>query len=136
MHRRAVVVADLDDSGWRDPGEREVAFARRESELAAAAGRGNGVKLAPKGTAGYAIFSQPIDAVQAARQVVNERTRVAIDFGDLEVFEDEPVGPPLARAARLVAVAHPGQVLLSSDRSRRAHGCRGIRLGCGVAGEL
>ena len=28
--------------------------------------------------------------------------------------DDEPVGPPLARAARLVAVAHPGQVLLSS----------------------
>ena len=113
VHRRAVVVADLDDSGWRDPAEREIAFARRESELASAAGQSDGVKLAPRGTAGYAIFSQPIHAVQAARQVVNERTRVAIDFGDLEMREDEPVGPPLARAARLVAVAHPGQVLLS-----------------------
>ena len=122
VHRRAVVVADLDDSGWRDPAEREIAFARRESELASAAGRSDGVKLAPRGTAGYAIFSQPIHAVQAARQVVNERTRVAVDFGDLEMREDEPVGPPLARAARLVAVAHPGQVLLSSDRPRRAHG--------------
>ena len=113
VHRRAVVVADLDDSGWRDPAEREIAFARRESELASAAGQSDGVKLAPRGTAGYAIFSQPIHAVQAARQLVNERTRVAIDFGDLEMREDEPVGPPLARAARLVAVAHPGQVLLS-----------------------
>ena len=111
--RRAVVVADVDDSGWRDPAERELAFARRESELATAAGRVDGVKLAPRGTAGYAMFSQPIHAVEAARQVVNERTRVAVDFGDLEMREDDPVGPPLARAARLVAVAHPGQVLLS-----------------------
>jgi WD40 repeat protein/DNA-binding SARP family transcriptional activator len=114
VRRCAVVVADVDDSGWRDPAEREIAFSRRESELASAAGRTDGVKLAPKGTAGYAIFSQPIHAVQAARQVVNERTRVAVDFGDLEMREDEPVGPPLARVARLVAVAHPGQVLLSS----------------------
>src|SRR5262245_1311029 len=113
VHRRAVVVADLDDCGWRDPAERELAFARRESELASAAGRAGGVKLAPKGTAGYAIFNQPIDAVQAAREVADERTRVAVDFGDLEMRDDEPVGPPLARAARLVAVAHPGQVLLS-----------------------
>ncbi|MGH9272122.1 MAG: serine/threonine-protein kinase, partial [Ilumatobacteraceae bacterium] len=109
-----MVVADLDDSGWRDPAERELAFARRESELASASDRGDGRKLAPRGTAGYALFSQPIHAVQAARQVVNERTRVAIDFGDLELRDDEPVGPPLARAARLVAVAHPGQVLVSS----------------------
>ena len=113
VRRRAVVVVDLDDSGWRDPAERELAFARRESELAAAAGRADGVKLAPRGTAGYAIFSEAIHAVQAARQVVNERTRVAVDFGDLEMREDEPVGPPLARAARLVAIAHRGQVLLS-----------------------
>jgi DNA-binding SARP family transcriptional activator/WD40 repeat protein len=131
VHRCAVVVADVDDSGWRDPAERELAFARRETELAAAAGRTDGVKLAPKGTAGYAIFSQPIHAVQAARQVVNERTRVAVDFGDLELHEDDPVGPPLARAARLVAVAHPGQALLSSD----AHGALTAGGGSGWAAE-
>ena len=131
VHRRAVVVADVDDVGWRDPAEREIAFARRESELASAASRADGAKLAPRGTAGYAIFSQPIDAVQAARQVVNERTRVAVDFGDLEMLEDEPVGPPLARAARLVAVAHPGQVLLSST----AHDALTAAAGSGWAAE-
>ena len=76
--------------------------------------RDGGVKLTPKGTAGYVVFAEPIQAVRAARAVVNDRTRVAVDFGDLEMRDDEPVGPPLARAARLVAVAHPGQVLLSS----------------------
>ena len=113
IHRWAVVVAEVDDAGWRDPVEREIAFVQRESALAAAAGQSNGVKVAPRGTAGYALFREPKQAVEAARQVVSDRTRVAVDFGDLEMRDDEPVGPPLARAARLVAVAHPGQVLLS-----------------------
>ena len=116
VQRRAVVVADLDDAaGWSDPWERETAFAHRELELAAAADREGGRKLAPKGSAGYAVFTEPIQAVRAARDLVDDRTRVAVDFGDLEVHEDEPVGPPLARAARLVAVAHPGQTLLSAE---------------------
>jgi WD40 repeat protein/DNA-binding SARP family transcriptional activator len=131
VRRGAVVVADLDDSGWHNPAEREIAYARRESELASAADRRDGIKLAPKGTAGYAVFAEPIHAVQAAREVVNERTRVAVDFGDLEMREDEPVGPPLARAARLVAVAHPGQVLLSSA----AHDALTTAAGAGWAAE-
>ena len=114
VQRRAVLVADIDDAGWNDPAEREIAFARRESQLAAAAGRDAGLKLAPKGTAGYVVFAKAIHAVRAAREIANERTRVAIDVGDLELRDEEPVGPPLARAARLVAVAHPGQVILSS----------------------
>ena len=131
VRRLAVVVADLDDSGWHDPTERELAFARRESELASAADRAEGIKLVPKGTAGYAVFAEPIDAVRAARELVNERTRVAIDLGDLEMGEAEPVGPPLARAARLVAVAHPGQALLSSA----AHDALTAAAGAGWAAE-
>jgi DNA-binding SARP family transcriptional activator len=113
VQRRTVLVADLDDSGWHDPAEREIAFAERDSSLEQAAATEAGVKLAPRGTAGYVLFTDPIHAVRAARVVVNERLRVAIDLGDLEMRDDEPVGPPLARAARLVAIAHPGQVLLS-----------------------
>ena len=116
VQRWAVLVADLDDAAvWSDPWERESAFARRERELAAAADREGGCKLAPRGSAGYALFAEPIHAVRAARALVDGRLRVAVDFGDLEVGDDEPVGPPLARAARLVAVAHPGQVLLSAE---------------------
>jgi WD40 repeat protein/DNA-binding SARP family transcriptional activator len=114
VQRRAVLVADIDDAGWVDPVQREVAFAERETLLAAAARSDGGLKLAPKGTAGYAVFAEPIHAIRAAEAVANERTRVAIDVGDLELVDEEPAGPPLARAARLVAVAHPGQVILSS----------------------
>ena len=81
--------------------------------------RCGGVTLTPRGTAGYAVFVEPIHAVRAAQALVNDRTRVAIDFGDLELGEDEPVGPPLVRAARLVAVANPGQALCSSPAIRR-----------------
>jgi len=114
VQRRAVLVADVDDAGWRDPWERETAYGRRDDDLEAVAVTEGGTKLGPKGTAGYVVFSDAINAVRAARSIVNERTRIAIDVGDLEMRDDEPVGPPLARAARLVAIAHPGQVLLSS----------------------
>jgi DNA-binding SARP family transcriptional activator/WD40 repeat protein len=114
VQRRVVLVADIDDAGWNAPAERELAFAKRESLLASATGRDAGLKLAPRGTAGYVVFAEPIQAIRAAEAVADERTRVAIDVGDVEIRDGEPVGPPLARAARLVAVAHPGQVVLSS----------------------
>ncbi|MEA3184766.1 MAG: hypothetical protein QOJ74_1243, partial [Ilumatobacteraceae bacterium] len=112
VQRRAVLVVDV-DGPWPDPAARDMAVARRDSELAAAASRCGGVTLTPRGTAGYAVFVEPIHAVRAAQAVVNDRTRIAIDYGDLELGDDEPVGPPLVRAARLVAVANPGQVLCS-----------------------
>ena len=40
-----------------------------------------GVNLTPRGTAGYAVFVEPIQAVHAGEAVVDDRTRVAIDFG-------------------------------------------------------
>ena len=112
VHRRAVVVADV-DGRWPDPTARDAALARRDAELAAAASRWGGTTLTPRGTAGYAVFAEPIQAVRVASALVNECTRVAVDFGDLELGEDEPAGPPLVRAARLVAVANPGQALCS-----------------------
>ncbi len=114
VQRRAVLVADVDDVGWRDPSERDAAFRRRDEALDAVAAQHDGTKLSPRGTAGYVMFSDAIQAVRAARSILNDHTRIAIDVGDLELCVDEPVGPPLARAARLVATAHVGQALLSS----------------------
>ena len=113
VQQRAVVVADIDDSGWSSPLQREAAFARRDTALASTADDHDGIRLAPKGTAAYAVFTEPIQAVRAARAAVDLRTRVAVDFGDLQIDDGEPLGPPLARAARLVAVSHPGQALMS-----------------------
>ena len=112
VQRRAVVVVDV-DAVWADPADRERAVAHRETALALAADRYAGIKLAPRGTAGYAVFAEPIHALHAARAAIDGHTRVAIDVGDLEYGADEPIGPPLVRAARLVAVANPGQALCS-----------------------
>jgi DNA-binding SARP family transcriptional activator/WD40 repeat protein len=114
VRRSAVLVADLDEAGWHGPWERDAAFGRRDDDLEAVAAAEGGTRLAPRGSAAYVVFAEPLSAVRAARSVVNERTMVAVDVGDLELGEGDPVGPPLARAARLVAIAHPGQVLLSS----------------------
>lgn len=114
VQRRAVMVVDVDDSGWRDPSERDDTFRRRDEQIEGAAAAEDGIMLSPHGTAAYVVLKDPISAVRIARNVVNDRTRVAIDVGDLELRDDEPVGPPLSRAARLVAIAHSGQVLLSS----------------------
>src|SRR4029077_3400814 len=62
---------------------------------------------------GRGVFGEPIHAVHAARAAIDGRARVAIDVGDLEYGADEPIGPPLVRAARLVAVANPGQAMWS-----------------------
>ena len=114
VQRRAVLVADLDDAGWRDPWERDTAYGRRDDDLEAVAATEGGTKLSPKGTAGYVVFDERSVPCEQRASIVNDGTRIAIDVGDLEMRDDEPVGPPLARAARLVAIAHPGQVLLSS----------------------
>ena len=129
VQQRAVLVADIDDCGWNDPAEREVAFVRRESELAAAADRDNGVKLAPKGTAGYAVFAEPIHAVQAARQVVERadpgRGRPGRS-GDARRRAGRaaarPGCPPRGRRP-----SRPGLVVV--HRSRRAHRQWRIRAG-------
>jgi WD40 repeat protein len=114
VQRKAVLVVDLDDAGLRNTWERDGAYGRRDDDLEAAAATEGGTKLSPRGTAGYVVFDDAISAVRAARSIVNDGTRAAIDVGDLEMRDDEPVGPPLARSARLVAIAHPRQVLLSS----------------------
>ncbi len=137
VQRRAVVVADLDDAaGWTDPWERETAFTHRELELAAAADREGGRKLAPKGSAGYAVFTEPIQAVRAARDLVDGRTRVAVDFGDLEVHEDEPVGPPLARAARSRRRRPSRPDAAVGGGARGVDDCGVVRLGRRVTGTF
>ena len=63
-----------------DPAEREIGV--RSARVGAGVGgrpRRRGSSWRPKGTAGYVVFAEPIHAVRAARAVVDERTRVAVD---------------------------------------------------------
>jgi DNA-binding SARP family transcriptional activator/WD40 repeat protein len=76
-----------------------------------------------KGAAIYASFPTVEEAVATATEVVAAATdglspRASIDFGDIELHESGDIaGPPVRRSAGMVAVAHPGQVLLSAEAS-------------------
>ena len=113
VQRRAVVVVDV-DGGVDRPGRSRTG--RRPPGVRAGAGR-RSLRRRPSWHPGVrrATPCSPSRStrVHAARASICGHTRVAIDVGDLEYGADEPVGPPLVRAARLVAVANPGQALCS-----------------------
>ncbi|HEX6299678.1 MAG TPA: BTAD domain-containing putative transcriptional regulator [Acidimicrobiia bacterium] len=73
----------------------------------------------PAGTANYVVLDTTEEAIAAAktvnRRLEGDGVRIAVDFGDVEISESGVTGPPVSRAAVLVSVAHPGQVILSSD---------------------
>jgi DNA-binding SARP family transcriptional activator/WD40 repeat protein len=74
-----------------------------------------------RGSAIYASFLTVEEAVITVQDVLSGGTdgispRASIDFGDIELHESGDVaGPPVRRSAGMVAVSHPGQVLLSAE---------------------
>jgi class 3 adenylate cyclase len=83
--------------------------------------------LGLRGTAVFVAFGDVTVAAQTAVALARLGTepalRVAVDHGDVEVG-DQVTGPPVNRAARIVALAHPGQVLLGTrpeHERTRAH---------------
>lgn len=125
--RRALLVADvvidvLVESGSADGRRR--ALNELDDVIAAAIAEHGGNLTAQQGTASYALFDEIRPAVEAAAAIVTRAPRatrspcakVALDIGEVEHRADGTIGgPPVIRAAGLVAAAHPGQVLLSAD---------------------
>ncbi len=73
----------------------------------------------------YASFANVGDALVAVEEVMSTAgmagvvPRASIDYGDIERHDSgEVAGPPVRRGAALVAVAHPGQVLLSAEANQ------------------
>ena len=81
------------------------------------------------GTAFYAQFESPAQATAAAEAIAlspeGEHLRAAVDWGDVEVSKVSVSGPPIARAARLVAASHRGQVLISPHAQQAMTGPSG-----------
>ena len=120
IERRAILAVELDESLRFGPTrELDALLGRRNEILAAAASSSGGTLLDVRGTAVYAAFSSVAAAVDAVRVAVDATAQVAIDFGDVEMGVHDAVGPPITKALRLAAVAHPGQVLLSEDAQAR-----------------
>jgi DNA-binding SARP family transcriptional activator/dipeptidyl aminopeptidase/acylaminoacyl peptidase len=118
VERRAVLVAELDAERWSTE-QRSAALERRDEILAAFVAHGDAQVLGLRGTAIFAALPDIGAASRAAAGLAVLGTeaclRVALDHGDVEVRDLAVTGPPVNRAARIVALAHPGQVLMSPD---------------------
>ena len=109
---------------------------RRSAECIESASKAEGAdRVDLAGTAFYALFDEPGRAAAAAETIAlgvqGDQMRMAVDWGDVEVSDEAASGPPVARAARLVASAHQGQVLVSSHAQQAMtgqSGRRGMRL--------
>ncbi|MCL1598311.1 MAG: winged helix-turn-helix domain-containing protein, partial [Actinomycetia bacterium] len=122
---KAVLVADPGDPAdvvGISSDARNERIARTFEVLRRATKANLGGEVRPAGLASYSTFASPIQAITAARSAASELAdtsiRFAVDWGEIEISDDGITGPPVTRAAVLVSLAHPGQILMSQDAQR------------------
>src|SRR3954453_23444068 len=110
----------------RQPAAMTEALARHDSILTDAIGSAAGTVVKTTGDGMMAVFGTAADAVDAAIAAQNAltktewgetgplRVRMGINAGDAERRGNDYFGPTINRTARLMAVGHGGQVLLSA----------------------
>jgi class 3 adenylate cyclase len=120
----------------REPDAMHVALTRHDALVAAGVRQNNGVLVKSRGEGDsiFAVFERTRDAVMAAfviqRALDNERwatssplrVRMAMHTGKVELRERDYYGPTVNRCARLRAVAHGGQVLISGVSAQLVEG--------------
>ena len=124
----SILVADVADPrvlSDLDPNDRYDIITHQSDAISEAIEDQRGDLFAHRGSAIYVSFEDvehSVRAAIAAQQALAEvghGMRMAISAGELQIPQDAPVqGPPVTRAARLTALAHGGQVLLSSEANR------------------
>jgi class 3 adenylate cyclase len=123
------------------PEEMRAALAHHDARLLGAIESHGGVVFSTGGDGVAAAFSRALDALDAARTAqqvlvaetwpapIELRVRMAVHTGEAEERGGDYFGPPLNRAARLMALAAGGEVLVSSATAEVV----GSRLGEGVS---
>jgi len=106
------------------------ALTRHDALLHQVIARHHGYVFKTMGDAFWAVFASPQDAVDAALaaqhsllaqewgEVGSLRVRIALHTGVAQERDGDYFGPALNRLARLLAVGHGGQILLSSATER------------------
>src|SRR5687768_669056 len=80
-----------------------------------------GIEVNTQGDAFFYVFARATDAVAAAREGQERladgpvRVRIGIHTGEPKLTDGDYVGPDVHRAARVMAAAHGGQVLVSQS---------------------
>ena len=127
------------------PGEMAVALARHDDIVSQAVGAHQGHVFSTGGDGVCAAFSRSLDAVEAALNIQRSvgaeawpadvvlRVRIGIHTGEAQERDGNFFGPPVNEAARIMAAAPPGQIVLSSESAglldRRAVGVDLLALG-------
>lgn len=123
VRRASVLVIDAghDELTRLGPAERHQAVSAYSAAVDHVVASRGGQILGVRGSATYAVFDDVSAAAAAAidcRRSTDQaliHPRSAVATGDIERSGDHITGPPVSRAASLVAVAHAGQILLSMD---------------------
>jgi class 3 adenylate cyclase len=106
--------AQLGDRGWRDLVERHNALVRRQLD------RFRGREIDTAGDGFLASFDGPARGIRCARAIAESVTalglsiRAGLHTGECEVVEGKLAGIAVHIAARIAALAEPGEVLVSS----------------------
>ena len=133
----------VDSTGmWEQAGrEMSSAVARHDELVRAAVGSHRGYVFTTAGDSFAVSFSRVSDAVAAAVEIRDrigaERwpaatpivVRIGLHTGEAEERDGDYFGPAVNRAARIMAVANPGQVLLCSTTARMAIGMETLPIG-------
>jgi predicted ATPase len=108
-----------------DPDAMSVDLATHDQLMSAAIERHHGQTIGTAGDAFAVVFETPADAVAAALDVQSRlddatwrsltpiRVRIGVHLGNAQRRGDGWYGPPLNEAARIMAAAHGGQVVVS-----------------------
>ncbi|HTI29436.1 MAG TPA: ABC transporter substrate-binding protein [Methylomirabilota bacterium] len=133
--------SELGDSGWRDLVQMHHALVR------AALRRHGGREMDTAGDGFFAVFDAPAAAVDCALEVANAVRKLGIEIragvhvGEVEQIAGKVGGISVPIAARIMAAAGPGEVLVSATVRELAAGAglifhdRGVRELKGVPGE-
>ena len=119
--------SEIGDTEWRH------VLMRHDSLVREAIEKERGVIVKPTGDGAVARFDRPTAAVEAAREIaaalpdrLGLEARVGVHTGEIELLEDDVAGMTVHVAARIGALAGPGQVLVSRT-------VRDLILGSGLA---
>jgi pimeloyl-ACP methyl ester carboxylesterase/class 3 adenylate cyclase len=119
--------AQIGDAGWRS------VLLQHDSLVREAIENERGVIVKPTGDGALARFDRPTAAVEAARDIASVlpdrlglQARVGLHTGEIELLEGDITGMTVHVAARIGALAGPGEVLVSRT-------VRDLVLGSGLA---
>jgi predicted ATPase/class 3 adenylate cyclase len=120
-------------SRWEEQEEEmRVALARHDRVLREAIGSRGGWVVKHTGDGVLAAFASPGSAAEAAidaQRSLYLPVRIGLATGEAELRDDDYFGPTLNRAARVMAAAHGGQVLVSSSTAVLLEGFELVDLG-------